>query len=370
MSGSSAKIPFFGIDRQYATIREEILAVTDRVYSSGDVLGGAYTAEFESAMARRCHRRFAVSVNSATVGLTFALLSSISANSKILIPSLSYVATINSVLLAGHTPVFCDTDQNGLIDLESFDSALTGAGVDCIMYANLFGHTVDWDRFRLHTEFFNSNITVIEDAAQSFGAQYKGLPSGSLGDVSVLSFDPTKNLNNYGSGGMVRTDDYQIYENLIDLRNNGKYSGHEMPGSNSRMSESDCAQMLVKLQYFNDWQDRRREIAEYYTAELRDFVDVVGPGDDVESAWSKFVIRLSERHGLKDYLEHDGIESKFHYDRTLFELPVGYEYIDYARELFRESTAFSREAISLPIYPELQDSEVEHIIDSIQNYLR
>jgi UDP-2-acetamido-2-deoxy-ribo-hexuluronate aminotransferase len=368
MSGS--QIPFFGVDRQYLTLREEILDAVDQVYRSGQVLDGDSTRRFEGSMARRCDRRYAVAVNSATQGLVFAQQVHLLRESSVLIPTLSFAATINSVLYAGNAPVFCDTDDSALIDLESMDMALTGAGVTAIMYANLFGHVVDYDRFRLQTEFFNSNICVIEDAAQSFGARYKDQPSGSLGDISVLSFDPTKNLNNYGSGGMVLTDDVDVYHQLLNLRDNGKYLDHCFIGTNSKMSESDSAQMLVKLKYFDAWQTRRQAIAEYYTQELAEWADVVLPGEHVVSAWSKFVIRLSERHGLRDYLQSCGIDSRFHYDRPLFELPIGYDYIDYARELFRESTAFSREAISLPIYPELTDLEVERVVNSVKNYLR
>lgn len=363
-------VPFFGITRQYNSLREELLDVTDRVYRSGQVLDGPTTKAFEVAIARMCQRQFAVAVNSCTQGLIFALQSAIPRESSVLIPTLSFPATINSVLMSGHTPKFCDTDQNGLIDLESYEYALNGAGINTIMYANLFGHVVDWDRFRLNTDFFNQDMFIIEDAAQSLGASYKGLPSGKLGHISVLSFDPTKNLNNYGSGGMILTDDFGIYETLLDIRDNAKHSAHNNIGTNSKMSEADCAQMMVKLKYFDEWQRRRQAIADYYIGELNEWVDVVLPGPDVESAWSKFVIRLGERHGLQHHLTEQGIETRFHYDRPLFELPVGYDYIDYAREVFRESTAFSRECLSLPIYPELTDSEVTQIIESIIEYLR
>ena len=369
MSGLK-KIPFFGVDRQYKELREEIIDVIDEVYLSGQLLDGDSTLTFEKAMAVRCGRKFAVAVNSCTQGLIFAQQVSIPAESKILIPTLSFAATLNSVLYAGNTPVYCDTDQDALIDLDSMDMALAGAGVNCIMYANLFGHTIDYDRFRTHTEFFNDNICVIEDAAQSFGAKYKGQPSGSLGEISVLSFDPTKNLNNYGSGGMVLTDSYSVYEDLLDLRNNGKETGHQGFGTNSKMGEADCAAMLVKLAYFDEWQLRRRAIATYYTEMLDGYVDVIGPGPGVESAWSKFVIRTTDRHSLQEHLAKHGIETRLNYDKPLFELPVGYDYIDYARELFRESVAFSRECLSLPIYPELSDSEVETVVDAVINYLR
>lgn len=367
---TKTQVPFFGVDRQYKELRDEIMEAMDEVFLTGQVLDGPYTQAFEEAIAQRCDRKYAVAVNSCTQGLIFAQQVGIPAGSRVLIPTLSFAATINSVLYAGHTPVFCDTDPNALIDLETMDMALTGAGIRSVMYANLFGHCVDYNKLRLQTEFFSDNIYVIEDAAQSFGASYKGQPSGSLGDISVLSFDPTKNLNNYGSGGMVLTDSFAIYEDLMDLRDNGKKMHHQAFGTNSKMSEADCAAMLVKLEHFDRWQDRRREIAEYYIGELSEYIDVVLPGDDVESAWSKFVIRLSERHGLREALALDGIESRFNYDKPLFELPVGFDYIDYARELFRESTAFSRECLSLPIYPEMTDSEVTHVVEVIENYLR
>ncbi len=367
---SGYKIPFFGIQRQYHNLRQELLEVTDQVYQTGQVLDGPHTKSFEVSMARRCHRQFAVSVNSCTQGLISVLQASIPRESRVMIPTLSFAATLNSVIMSGHTPVFCDTDQNGLIDLESNDFALNGSGVNTIMYANLFGHTVDWNRFRVQTDFFNKDMFVIEDAAQSFGASYQGTPAGKMGDVSVLSFDPTKNLNNYGSGGMILTDNFSLYETLLDLRDNGKHSAHSGIGTNSKMSEADSAQMLVKLKYFDAWQRRRQSIADYYISELAEYVDVVMPGMDVISAWSKFVIRLGERHGLQKHLAEAGIDTRFHYDRPLFELPVGYDYIDYARELFRESVAFSRECLSLPVYPELTDGEIEYICEKIIEYLR
>ena len=364
-------IPFFGIKRQYQTLREEILDISDRVYSSGQVLDGNYTKYFELAIAKRCNRDYAIAVGSCTQGLIFALAASVySSTGKVLIPAISFAATLNSVLMAGREPVMCDTDNNALIDLESIDYAIKGAGIECIMYANLFGHTVDWDRFRIQTDFFNNDLLVIEDAAQSFGARYKGIPSGKLGDISVLSFDPTKNLNNYGSGGMILTDNEDFANIVLNLRDNGKQDSHHVIGTNSKMSESDCAQMLVKLKHFDQWQDRRQTIAEYYFSKLHSYVDCIMPGPDVESSWSKFVIRLSHRHGLKSHLANNDIETKINYDKPLFELPVGYDYVDYAHDPFREATAFSRECLSLPIYPELTDTEVERIVNKVIEFLK
>ena len=361
-------IPFFGVDRQYKNLREEILDISDRVYSTGRVLDGHYTREFELQMAMRCNRAYALAVNSGTQALIFAQRAAlVRPPYSILIPTLSFVATINSVLMNEFTPAFCDIDHKGILDLDSYEHKLD-ASVGAIMYVNLFGNCINYDRFRIQTEFFNDDLIIIEYAAQSFGATYKDIPSGKMGHISVLSFDPTKNLNNYGSGGMILTDDLNLYNTCLGLRDNGKVI-HDNPGTNSKMSESDCAQMLVKLNYFDEWQRRRKEIANYYIDQLYQYCDILIPNQDVEHAWHKFVIRTNHRNSLMQTLSLNGIETKVHYENALYDLGVGFNYIDYSRDLYTETAAFTRECLSLPIYPELTDAEVEVIVHSIKHYI-
>ena len=363
-------IPFLGIQRQYQTLKEEILDASDRAYRGGQVLDGPYTQMFERQMASRCMRQYAVAVNSGTQALVFAQMATARSKGveKIMIPGVSFVATLNSVLMAGNEPVYCDVDHNALLDIDSIDYALDG-NVDTVMYVNIFGNVLDYDRLLNVTRFFNEDVRIIEDAAQSFGATYNGIPSGKLGDVSVLSFDPSKNLGNYGSGGMILTDDYDIYQFCLALRDNGKILNHDFAGTNSKMSEADCAQMLVKLKYFDTWQRRRQEIADYYADNLTDWVDVLLPNPGVEHAWHKFVMRTGNRSQMQGYLASKGIETKIHYEQPLYEHPVGWDYIDYARDLMRGSSAHAQEALSLPIYPEMQDLEVEQVVSSITSYL-
>ena len=365
---TTTTIPFFGLERQYRTLREEILATSDQVYKSGRVLDGEHTREFERQIAKRCHRRYAVAVNSGTQALVFAQRLLYPENAKVLIPCMSFVATINSVLASNHTPVLCDVDDEGLINLDSLDHTLNDIGVAGITYVNLFGNVVDWNRFKLATQFFNSNIKIIEDAAQSFGAKYQGQPSGSLGDLSILSFDPTKNLPNYGSGGMILCDDLMQYTTLINYRDNGKRTNHEIVGTNSKMSENDCAQMLVKLSYFDQWQRRRSEIAEYYSRELAPFVYVPQIADYCEHAWHKFVIRSRYRDELRNFLGYKEIETRIHYDKPLYEYDVGVNYINLLPELYRKANDFALTCLSLPIYPELTDPEVEYVVDSFREF--
>lgn len=367
MTGS--KIAFTGLQRQYQNLKEELLDATNRVLSSGQVLDGPYVNYLERQIARRCHRQYAIAVNSCTQALVFAQ-TALGIDGKVVIPTQSFVATLNSVIMAGNVPVFCDVDDKAIMDLEMLSYGLTEADIKGVMYVNLFGNVIDYDRFKMMVEFFNPNreIAIIEDAAQSFGATYKGVPSGKLGDVSVLSFDPTKNLPNFGSGGMILTDSDEIASICYNLRDNGKLSNHIHPGTNSKMSEVDCAQLLVKLKYFDEWQRRRTEIADFYTEHLLSYVDPILPNEDVNHAWHKYVIRLNDRHNLMNYLEKHDIQTKIHYETPLFEHELAYDYYNYARDVFRLGTTHSRESLSLPIYPEMTDAEVETVAETIVEY--
>jgi dTDP-4-amino-4,6-dideoxygalactose transaminase len=363
-------IPFFGVQRQYDNLRDEILDVTDEVYRSGQVLDGPRTSLFENAIARSCNRKHAISVNSGTSALIFALQARNPDKDihGILIPAISFVATLNATQMVDEYTAVCDVNFAGLMDLNTLNEPIRNI-VDTVMYVNLFGNTIDYDKFRLTTEFFgNDDIYVIEDAAQSFGASYKGIPSGKMGTVSVLSFDPTKNLNNYGSGGMILTDDDYLAGLFRDFRDNGKDSGHEMAGTNSKMSEADCAQMLVKLKYFDSWQKRRSEIAEYYSDTIQPYVDLLPVTEGTVHAWSKFAFRVASRSSLRSWLENQGVSTKVHYERALYDEVVGRHLLDPVTGTQWEAYKFTHESVSLPIYPELTDSEVEHIAQSVKSF--
>lgn len=372
-------IPFFGLKRQYEQHREEILDAVDAVYKTGQVLDGEQTEIFELQIAGRCHRQYALTVNSCSMGLFLVLEALNIRMSPIIMPTVSFPATLNAALMGHNVPVYCDVDEHGLIDLESFPISPKANKIQAMMYVNLFGNVVDYERMQVITDFFNNGeITVIEDAAQSFGAYYKDTPSGKLGDVSVLSFDPTKNLPNFGSGGMVLTDDWAIYQTLKNLRDNGKDDGHVTYGTNSKMSEADCAQMLVKLKYFDEWQRRRTEIADFYTEHLRDYVRVTQVRPEVTHAWHKYPIWLDDkfynqgpeispvRHKIQQMLRAAGIETKIHYSTPLPELACNpHSSFMQHPNIYPMSEALSRTELSLPIYPELTDLEVEYVAETV-----
>ena len=361
-----SKIRYIALDRQYATLKEELLHVIDHVYSSGQMLDGEFTVKFEDAIAETTDRKFAIAVNSCSTALLICFLyyGKLFPKKNVVVPALSFVATGNAPKLANWNTLFADVDINGLLDLSKID--IHRNNIDVISYVNLYGNVLDYDKLRLVANFFHENTVIIEDAAQSFGALYKGKPSGKLGDASCLSFDPTKNLPNYGSGGMILTDDANLYTFALNTRDNGKNNTHRMIGTNTKMSEVDCAQMMVKMKYFSEWQKRRTTIAQYYTDELLDYVDCPIPNEGVVHAWHKYVIRTPKRTELINYLIDHNIESKVHYHTPL---PSLHAFLN-TPGLFPKADRLAQRSLGLPIYPELTDEEVERIVKSIQAAIR
>lgn len=362
MPAGSHRIPYSGLSRQYQALKHELLDVSDAVYTSGQVLDGPHVKAFEAAIRQRTCRDYAIAVNSGTQAILFALLyySTKLTTKNIALPAMSFVATANAPILCGYKPKFVDIDYHGMMDIDNL--RMRDEQISALMYVNLTGNMLDYDKLKVATGFFDRGLPIIEDAAQSFGASDNGIPSGKQGDCSILSFDPTKNLPNYGSGGMVLTDDFNLAEFVLDLRDNGKISGHSHAGTNSKMSEADCAQMAIKLKYFDEWQKRRAQIAAYYSNELRGLVDIPRPRIGVTHAWSKYVIKCVDRNLLQNAFERDGIETKIHYKTVLNRHDLTFEY---QAEALPTATDYSHRTLSLPIYPEMTDYEVEQVADVI-----
>lgn len=363
-------IKFFGLDRQYATLKTELLDATDKVLSTGQVLDGEHVKKFEESIAQYTDRKYAVAVNSCSQSLLFTFMAYASMDTtlhgaKVAIPTVSFAATANAPSLVAFEPYFVDVDDEGLLDIDQLD--IKKDNIKLLLYVNLFGNIIDYDRLKLVTDFFHGGMPIIEDAAQSFGGSVNGVPSGKLGTVSCLSFDPTKNLPNYGSGGMLLTDDEHLYKTALNLRDNGKVSGHGVLGTNSKMSEVDCAHMNIKLKQFDTWQSRRRDIADYYTEHLSQFVITTAVKPNVKHAWHKYVVKTPDQYKLRDHLQDRGVETKIHYETPLALHPI---FDQYSTGRYPSATALSQQVVSLPIYPELTDSEVEHIVSSVKSFYR
>jgi dTDP-4-amino-4,6-dideoxygalactose transaminase len=352
MNGLS--IPFTGLKKQYNNLRTEILDATDTVLRSGQLMAGNYTAEFENWLAKKNHSKYAVTCHSGSQALEiiaeYYRLQTSTRPPRVVIPSMTYVATANAFIRAGWEVWIADTDTNGLLDKNKVPHDLS---IQATVLVGLYGSAVNADRF------WGTDL-IIEDGAQHWLSNN----CNRVGNATAISFDPMKNLNAYGNSGAVVTDDLDLLEFAREWTNNGKPS-HQSIGTNSRMSEIDSAQMLIKSQHLNDWQARRRNICMYWMGRLKNtgIRSLINTQNFETHAYHKFVIDVEQRDILQRNLQLKGIETRVHYRQPLHELPAYSDYV--GPNILSVASSLSRRVLSLPIYPELTDLEVEYVIDQV-----
>jgi len=357
MTTTGLTIPFTGLKKQYNTLRTEILDATDEVLRSGVLMAGNYTAEFEYWLARKNHVSYAVTCHSGTQALE--IIASYYASKitiyppKVLVPALTYPATANAFVRTGWKVEIIDTDAYGQMDLRNIDRKQS---IQAICAVGLYGQAVK-------NQYFYYTDTIIEDGAQHWLAS----DCNRLSNSCAISFDPTKNLANYGNGGAVVTRDADLARYARDWVNNGKHQGHMTAGSNSRMSEIDCAQMMIKTRYIDAWQKRRGEIAAHWIERLkkRNVRSLIDDSNFTDHAYHKFVIDIDDRDNVQKQMSLRKIETKVHYVDPLWDLPAYEGMGEY--NMLNAAYALSRRCLSLPIYPELSDLEVEYVIDQLLN---
>jgi|694.fasta_scaffold106953_3 dTDP-4-amino-4,6-dideoxygalactose transaminase len=347
-------IPFFGLARQYRNLRDELIDATDQVLKSGTLMNGEFTSRFESWLALRTNTTYAVTVHSGTQALEMIaryhlepFRSTFDIIPKIKIPNITYVATLNAFLNAGWEVELVDTDKNGLMHL---DPDILDDVVNSVCLVGLYGANPKG------SSVFN---TTIVDGAQHW------LVADNVGDAMAISFDPTKNLPASGNGGAIVTNDRQLWEFAYSYRSNGKHE-HETYGTNSRMSEQECAQILVRATHLDGWQWRRKEIRHYYLDEFKNLPFHCLSRDHLVHADQKFAIYTDKRNELKAHLDSNGIETKIHYDKALSEYPITANIRK--PDMMSASVMLTRGLLSLPIYPELSDGEVEHIANEVKKF--
>jgi dTDP-4-amino-4,6-dideoxygalactose transaminase len=353
------QIPFTGLKKQYNQLRTEILDITDEVLRSGQLMSGNYTAEFENWLAKRNHSKYAVTCHSGTHALEIIAAYYYTKVSirppRVVIPSMTYVATANAFARAGWEIYLGDTDYHGLLDKKKIPNELS---IQATVLVGLYGMSVD----ELESKFWATDL-VIEDGAQHWLSN----DCRRMGNATAISFDPMKNLNSYGNGGAVVTDDIDLLEFARGYRNNGKPK-NEVSGTNSRMSEVDCAQMMVKTEYIDEWQERRKKIALYWMGRLKGsgIRTLVDSNNFQTHAFHKFVVDVDSRDILQRNLALKKIETRIHYEQPVHELPA------YSKcsgpDILSVASAMSRRVLTLPFYPELSDLEVEYIIDQLLNH--
>ena len=366
MDNPATRVPFYGVAREYAVHRHEILQCIDEVLATGSVLQGEAIKSFEERIARSLERRYAVAVGSCTDALYFALLSlGIGPGDEVLVTNFSFVASASAILRVGALPVFLDVDETYNIDLDRAETRITSR-TRAMVFVHLFGlmsAPTMVEQFAC-----NHNLKVVEDAAQAHGAAYDGQHNGK-GSISCISFDPTKVISAPGTGGVVLTDDLAVSDAVCRLRYHGAKSGQfEGLGYNSQMSTLVAAVLNFKLGRHDAWLARRRQIASYYIEELQGLPVVLPCAEPPAThAYHKFVIRSPKRDDLRVFLQQRGIETKIHYPLLLSSQPL-FAHLEVRDQDFPNALEFSKTVLSIPVHPFLEDQEVERVVGSVRTF--
>ena len=362
------KILFGDLKRQYEQIREQIDSATQSVYESGWFVLGPQVEAFEASFAQYCGAEYAVGVGSGTEALHLALLAcGLQPGDEVITASNTCVPTLSAVSFAGGVPIFVDIDaETFTIDPSKIEERIT-AKTKVIVPVHLYGQCADMDPILAIAH--RHKLAVVEDCAQAHGSRYKGQMAGTMGDASAFSFYPSKNLGALGDGGLVLTRDATLADTVRKLRNYGqeKRYYHSIKGFNSRLDELQAAILNAKLPYLDGWNQRRREIARRYTEAFQP-LGLCCPleGGDRFHIYHLYVVRVPQRDRFQQLLAEQGIATLIHYPVPVH-LQAAYAECRVQRAYLPITEQLASEIVSLPIYPELRDDEVDYIIAKVSS---
>jgi dTDP-4-amino-4,6-dideoxygalactose transaminase len=365
------QVPLLDLKAQYATIKNEILAAISEVLGSQICIGGPKVAELEQKIAAISDCKFAVGASSGTDAILNSLMSlEIGAGDEVITSPFTFFATVGCIARTGAKPVFVDIDPRTYnINAELIESAVTEK-TKAIMPVHLFGQMSDMDPIMKIAGKYN--LAVIEDAAQSITSTYKGRKAGSIGTVGCFSFFPSKNLGGIGDGGMVVTNDQQLYERISIMRNHGskpKYY-HKYIGGNFRLDPIQAAALLVKLPHLNDWSEARRRNAAYYNKKFKNTVvrtPYISP--DCMSIFNQYVIRVPRRSELMEHLHQKNIGCEIYYPVPMH-LQECFRYLGCKEGSLPESEKAAKEVLAIPVYPELTSQMMDYVAETILAFLK
>lgn len=373
------------LKRQYQPLHQELLAALEHVLKTQHFILGEQVVSFESAAADQIHVSHAVGCSSGTDALWLALAATgIGAGNAVVTTPFSFFASVSSILRAQATPLLADIDPETFnLDPKSVESVLNGprdGQVRAILPVHLYGQCADFTSFsRIGREH---GLTLIEDAAQAWGAEWSGVKAGGLGNIAAFSFYPTKNLSAAGDAGMLATNSKELAERARMLRQHGmrRRYFHEELGWNTRLDGFQAAVLQVKLKYVDGWNEDRRAVARKYdtlfraagVAESGTYPQhgIVLPREVTGSrhVWHQYVIRTARRDDLRAFLTERRIGSEVFYPVPLH-LQQALQPLGYSEGDFPEAERAAREVLALPIFPELREDEQQTVVKAITDFL-
>lgn len=364
-------VPYLDLAAQMRPLRKEIDAVIARTLDNCSFCLGPDVAQFEKDFAAYCGAKEAVAMNSGTSALHIAMrLLDIGPGDEVITTPCTFVATSWAISYVGARPVYVDIeDATFNLDPSRVERAITPR-TKAILPVHLYGHPFDIDPFleisRKH------RIPLVEDAAQAHGATYKGKMIGAFGVMSCFSFYPGKNLGAYGEGGALLTNDAALAARARALREHGSTTRyyHDEVGYNYRMEGIQGAVLGVKLKHLPAWTNERRRVAKRYSELLANTpLQLPAQADYAQSAWHLYVVRHPERDALKKHLESKKIGCALHYPLSLH-LQKAYADLGHKAGDFPIAEKAARECLSLPIYPELSDEQIQRVAGAIREFFK
>lgn len=362
-------VPFLDLDSLHQSIREPLDSAYRRVVDSGWFVMGPELEAFEAEFAQYSEVKHCIGVGNGLDALHLLLRAyDIGPGDEVIVPSNTFIATWLAVTECGATPVPVEPR----IDTHNIDPALIASAITsrtrAIIPVHLYGQPADMDPINVLAA--KHGLVVIEDAAQAHGARYKGRRAGSLGHAAATSFYPGKNLGALGDGGAVLTDDEAVAEKVKQLRNYGskvKYQ-HDLVGYNSRLDEMQAAFLRVKLTVLDEWNARRRDVAEQYSRVLAN-ADVVLPymPEYAEPVWHLYVIRSTQRDALKAHLEQQGVSTVIHYPVPPHRQAC---YQGFRGHNLPLAELLAGEVLSLPMSTQMETVQIEYVLTRIIDFLK
>ncbi|MBI5453796.1 MAG: DegT/DnrJ/EryC1/StrS family aminotransferase [Deltaproteobacteria bacterium] len=369
------KVQLLNLAAQYNKIKSEVLKEIKAVCDSQHYVLGKNVAGLEAEIASYCGARHAIGVASGTDAILLALMAAgVKQGDKVATTPFTFFATAGSIARLGAIPVFVDIDPRTYnIDPDALASVIKKTkSIKAVIPVHLYGQCAEMAP--INSVCKKKGIAVIEDAAQSIGAEYRGKKAGAIGDIGCFSFYPTKNLGCFGDGGMATTNNDRLADKLRMLRVHGsrvRYY-HEEVGANSRLDELQAAVLRVKLKYLEKWTEARIKNAERYTrlfkkAGLEGAVALPHVEGWNRSVYNQYVIRVKKRDELRAWLGGEGVGSEVYYPLSLH-MQKCFKYLGYGKGSFPASESAAKEVLALPIYAELKPVQQEYVVAKIAEF--
>jgi len=360
------KVPYINLIEEHRLLRNEILEALNKVFDKSHFILGEEVSEFEKKFAQYCCTKYAIGLNSGTDALFLALKAlNIGEECEVITVPNSFLASVSAIVSSHARPVLVDIKDDFNINPDLIEQKITKK-TKAILPVHLTGRPADMNSICKIAKKYN--LSIIEDCAQAIGAEYHGKKVGKFG-IGCFSLHPLKNLSACGDGGVITTDDDEVYKKLLALRNIGLKNRDESDlwGYNSRLDSIQAAVLNVKFPYLGKWIDRRKENALFYIKNLKGCVQVPEEKENVKSVYHTFIIRTEKRDDLKKYLAENGIETKIHYPVPIH-LQKAAADLGYKRGNFPVTEEHAKTMLTLPVHQYLTSEQRHYVVDKIKDF--